>query len=165
MKTVMGLFLLLWAAVATAQGFGSGDVARGDARRAQLASIVTVVAILPADVHTLARNEDKAVGAALGSAAGLLAAHRSRNGIVQAASAIAGGAIGVKVAERLGSDSTPAVDVVVRTSDGSIRVVTQQDADGLSEGAQALLLQDRDWNWDRPQTTRVRALPATARKE
>jgi hypothetical protein len=66
-------------------------------------------------------------------------------------------------AERLGERVSSAVDIVVRRADGSLLTVTQQDADGLIEGAPALLMQERtEWQWERPASARVRALPPTA---
>ena len=151
-------------APAVGQNFGAGDVARSDARRPLATSVVTVVAILYADVRTPADRVDVTVGGALGAAGGLLVS-RNASGLVQAAAAIAGGALGAKAAERLGDRVSSAVDIVVRRADGSLLTVTQQDADGLIEGAAALLMHERtEWQWERPASARVRALPPTASK-
>jgi len=161
MKAVLLVLLLAMSSAALAQDrFGAGDVARKDARRAQNATLVQVVAILPSEVQTPAGSEDKAVGAVLGGAAGVLAAQK-QSGIVQFAAGIAGAAIGTKIAARAAGAQTSAVDVVVRKDSGETVVVTQQDDDGLRVGGRALLIEERpEWSWEKSQSARVRALPA-----
>lgn len=125
-RALLLLATLLAAGGAAAQSYGSGDFGVGNVRRSNQVIEATVVHVAEANLNIEAAPTTRVVGGAIG---GAMCAYGTRNAsswLLRGAATTACAAVGERVGNAFGAERREAVEVVVRTPNGSLISIAQE---------------------------------------